>query len=228
MTNLEFSLEFDILWNNIMSNQAPGLNSYEKSVFLTQGQEAIVIGLYTGKIGESFESTEASTDYISNLVKQVTITESESESENLNGLDPRSKFFKIPEDVWFKTGEIAIIEDDSLTCNQSSEREADVIPVTQDTLYRTKNSPFRGPNNRRVLRLTYSDNLIELISKYNIKSYTVRYLTQPSPIILETLPDGLTINGESQEQECKLNPAIHRAILEKAVSIAKAVWQQNN
>lgn len=35
MTPDEFSNEFDILYNNIMSNKAPGLNVYEKSVFLT-------------------------------------------------------------------------------------------------------------------------------------------------------------------------------------------------
>ena len=34
MTITEFSTEFDILYNNISSNMAPGLNEYEKSVFL--------------------------------------------------------------------------------------------------------------------------------------------------------------------------------------------------
>lgn len=36
MTNAEFSNEFDTLFNNITSNQAPGIDEYEKSVFLTQ------------------------------------------------------------------------------------------------------------------------------------------------------------------------------------------------
>lgn len=36
MTLQEFSDEFDVLYNNIMSNQAPGLDEYEKSVFLTK------------------------------------------------------------------------------------------------------------------------------------------------------------------------------------------------
>jgi len=36
MTTGEFSNEFDLLYNNIMSNSAPGLNEYEKSVFLTK------------------------------------------------------------------------------------------------------------------------------------------------------------------------------------------------
>ena len=42
MTTQEFSLEFDLLYNNISSNQAPGLTEYEKSTFLTQAQEEIV------------------------------------------------------------------------------------------------------------------------------------------------------------------------------------------
>ena len=42
MNHIEFSNEFDVLYNNIMSNAAPGLNEYEKSVFLTKAQEEIV------------------------------------------------------------------------------------------------------------------------------------------------------------------------------------------
>lgn len=34
--NEEFSNEFDVLYNNISSNQAPGLDQYEKSVFFTR------------------------------------------------------------------------------------------------------------------------------------------------------------------------------------------------
>lgn len=222
MTTQEFSLEFDLMYNNISSNQAPGLSEYEKSLFLTQAQEALVLDMYSGKLGSSFESTEEVTDYLSPLVKQTTYTEADKISSS--GLDSRSVFFKINEDIWFKTGEIATIKDESLICGQSDEREVDVVPVTQDTLYRTKNSPFRGPNERRVLRLDLESNKVELISKYPIKSYTVRYLSRPEPIILENLSEGLSINGKNTAQTCKLNPVIHRAILIRAVNIAKSVW----
>ena len=67
-------------------------------------------------------------------------------------------------------------------------------------------------------------NKVELISKYPIESYTIRYLSKPEPIILDNLPEGLTINGISTPQTCKLSSAIHRAILIRAVSIAKSVW----
>ena len=68
MTTQEFSLEFDLLYNNISSNQAPGLTEYEKSTFLTQAQEEIVIGLYEGKYGESFEGTEEMRTYLNPLI----------------------------------------------------------------------------------------------------------------------------------------------------------------
>ena len=36
MTIQEFSSEFDVQYNNIASNAAPGLDEYEKSVLLTR------------------------------------------------------------------------------------------------------------------------------------------------------------------------------------------------
>ncbi len=36
MTNKEMSDLFDTLYNNITSNQAPGINEFDKSVFLTK------------------------------------------------------------------------------------------------------------------------------------------------------------------------------------------------
>ena len=50
----EFSAEFDILYNNIMSNIAPGLTEYEKSVFLTQAQEQLVIEIYSGQFPDTY------------------------------------------------------------------------------------------------------------------------------------------------------------------------------
>lgn len=46
MTTSEFSNEFDILYNNISSNAAPGVTEYEKSVFLTMAQEELVKEIY--------------------------------------------------------------------------------------------------------------------------------------------------------------------------------------
>lgn len=40
---------FDVLYNNITSNQAPGLNAYEKSVFLTKGQDETMKNYFNPK-----------------------------------------------------------------------------------------------------------------------------------------------------------------------------------
>lgn len=61
MTNSEFSNEFDVLYNSITSNQAPGLDEYEKSVFLTKAQDEIVKSYFnprSNKTQEGFDGSE--------------------------------------------------------------------------------------------------------------------------------------------------------------------------
>lgn len=218
MNNIEFSNEFDILYNNIMSNQAPGLDEYEKSVFLTRAQEGMIIGLYNGanSLGDSFEKTEESRRYLESLVKTFSTTERESE---LKGITEDSVFYSLPEDLWFITYESVKLKDDRLGCLNNS--EVPVIPVTQDDFFNIKNNPFRGPGKTRVLRLDTASHIVELVSKYNINNYLVRYLSKPSPIVLEDLEDGLSIDGVSNKTECKINPILHKRILTAAVELAK-------
>ena len=233
MTCGEFSLEFDLLYNNIMSNKAPGLSEYEKSLFLTQAQESIVLDIYSGKYGDSFERTEETKSYLNILIKQkeyegIGRTDENSIKSEGDKLDTRSVFITLPEDLWFRTGETATIIDDSYKCHLDNLREVTILPVTQDTFVRTKRSPFRGPNEKRILRLDSTNKQVELISNYEIHSYTIRYLSRPEPIILVQLPQGLTIGGKASPQTCLLNTAIHRAILSKAVLIAKSSWESEN
>lgn len=61
MNNEEFSNEFDVLYNSITSNQAPGLDEYEKSVFLTKAQDEIIKSYFnprTNKTQEGFDGNE--------------------------------------------------------------------------------------------------------------------------------------------------------------------------
>lgn len=223
MTTEEFSNEFDTLLNSYSVIDKFGKNTfisiecdeYEKSVFLTKAQEDIIISTYNGKnqFGDSFEKTEEIRRYLNNLIRTFSTSDKQ---EDHNGLSNKSVFYEIPEDVWFITYESAHLVDNSLCENTT----AVVIPVTQDEYYRITNNPFRWSNERRVLRLDNENNIVELISKYDIESYLIRYITKPDPIILTNLPDNLSINGISIKTECKLTPAIHRAILERAVQLA--------
>ena len=107
---------------------------------------------------------------------------------------------------------------DGLGCMNGE--DISVIPITQDEYHRIRKNPFRGTNERRALRLDLSGKVVEIISKYNVESYLIRYLSRPTPIVLTDLADNLSINGTSVKTECELNPVVHRAILERAVKLA--------
>ena len=226
MTNEEFSNEFDTLANSYSKMESFGkvptlfeFDEYEKSIYLTKAQEEVIRNLYNGKnvYGDSFEKTEEIRRYLSSLVKtqtfdiQILLPEKQKVSS-------ASACFSLPADLLFITYEAVKFVDNSLPC--VSNTDILVIPVTQDEYYRIVRNPFKGPNERRVLRLDLENNMVELVSKYQISEYKVRYLTKPSPIILSTLPEGLTINGISEETDCKLHPMLHRVILESAVKLA--------
>ena len=223
MTTEEFSNEFDVLLSTYSDIDGFGkianisFNEYEKSVFLTRAQEELVTTFYSGRTSsnDSFEKTEELRRYLGNLVKTYTTSEKET---GHTGISTNSVFFKLPPDLWFITYEAVDLKDDKLLCNIES--NVTVLPVTQDDYHRIKKNPFRGSNNRRVLRLDIKDNVVEIISPYNIERYIVRYLTRPNPIILEELPYNLTINGSKYRTECELNSVLHRTILERAVAIA--------
>lgn len=221
MTLQEFSSEFDILYNNIMSNSAPGLDEYEKSVLLTQAQEAIVQKIYNGTFNtDSFENTEEVKSYLECLIRQVTLTETIKEK----GISVNSKLYSLPENLWFIIYESANISSEDIKCNNGV-AEVIVTPITHDSYYKISNNPFRKDSTRRVLRLSY-DNKIELISSYNIDSYLIRYIEKPEPIILVDLDEyDATINDMSTSNECKLPEVLHRTILISAVELAKALWK---
>ena len=221
MTTEEFSNGFDVLINSYSSSepfgfsQNPlGFDEYEKSVFLTKAQEEIAEGLYTGKIlGDSFEDTEQLRRYLAHLVKTAILPCRVAP----NGLSDKSVFAVLPDDVWFITYESVTLNGNSPCING---KEVQVIPTTQDEYHRIKGNPFRKPNSRKVLRLDVDESMVELISEEDIRSYLVRYLSRPEPIILVDLPDELSINNVKTKTECKLNPGIHRMILEVAVNLA--------
>lgn len=235
MTTKEFSDAFDTLLNSYNVPSGFGysptigglvLDEYEKSLFLTQAQEQLIVELYTGRNVQqsSFERTEELRSNLKSLIKTVTLSES---NEEYKGISKHSKFFVLPSDVLFITYESAIIGDESAGCKDGS--EIAVIPVTQDDFHRVKNNPFRQPNKRKALRLDNNQNVSEVISKYNLKEYTIRYLSKPKPIILDDLE--VSIDGVSTKTECELNSILHRPILERAVLLAitsRNMQKQNN
>jgi hypothetical protein len=140
-----------------------------------------------------------------------------SSSTTGTGICTSSTFFALPSDLAFITLE-QISYNDSGKCWDG--KEVSVIPARQDEYARLRKNPFRGPTENRALRLDCGENKVEIIAKHPIGSYLVRYLAKPAPIVLENLPNGLTIDGVGTAQTCALHEELHQTILEHAVELA--------
>lgn len=227
MEREEFSNGFDVLVNSYKRFKdfdkqelldSIEFNEYEKSLFLTKAQEELVTSLYNGKnpYGDSFESTEETRRYLSNLVAEKYLKPITNTSGTPLGITSTSTFFTLPEDLWFITLESVV------TSNSKCRNEVyiKVYPTKQDEYLSIKDNPFRGANDRRALRLDLSEGNVEIICKYMIDAYYVRYIKKVPPIILEDLPNELTIEGKNEASDCILHEALHQKILERAVQIA--------
>jgi hypothetical protein len=230
MNNQEFSNGFDTLvssyrrfkdFDNKEILDSVEFDEYEKSLLLTRSQEEIMIGLYNGTIkGESLEQSEELRRLLANMVIRADF--GMNDVIRTPGLTEKSKLFEMPENLAFIIYEEITYDDSSLGCYDHS--KAAVVPIRHDEYERVKNNPFRGPTKYRALRLDAGTDgtlqMVEIIPKYEFDTYTIRYLKRPRPIILEDLPEGLTIEGQNQESTCELNPLLHQMILERAVMLA--------
>ena len=198
MTLEELSNEFDVIINSYDNSQSLVFNEYEKSIYLTKAQEYIIKDLY-----RNYEGTEELNSYLKTLIKDKTYTIEDSTNIELD----------YPDNFLYILKEYANI---NTTCK--SNNIVDVLPITQDEYNEVVGNPFRGSKSK-VLRL--EENKIKLITDLPIVSYTMTYLSNPSPIILVDLPNGLTINNESKKSTTiETSESIHREILDKAVQLA--------
>jgi hypothetical protein len=227
MTTKEFSNEFDIHYNSIASNQAPGLDLYEKSVFLSKAQLELVKTHFTmgNKYKKGFEQSTKRRIDLTNLIKSYVAT---LPLELTNKLHSNSVLFKIPNDTMFIINESAKLLSNDSCINGNV---VNIVPKTYDEYNVQINNPFKRPDKSVVWRLdigSISEGLknVELItSEKGISEYKLRYLKYPSPIILTNLnaefPDeGLSIDNKTTEQTCKLDESFHREILDRAVELA--------
>lgn len=198
MTLEELSNEFDVIVNSYDNSQSLVFNEYEKSIYLTKAQEYIIKDLY-----RNYEGTEELNSYLKTLIKDKTYPIEDSTNIELD----------YPDNFLYILKEYANI---NTTCK--SNNIVDVLPITQDEYNEIVGNPFRGSKSK-VLRLEESK--IKLITDLPIISYTMTYLSNPSPIILIDLPNGLTINNESKKSTTiETSESIHREILDKAVQLA--------
>lgn len=225
MDHIEFSNEFDVLYNNIMSNAAPGLNEYEKSVFLTKGQEEIVKNYFNpkgNKYGEGMDDSPKRQIDFSELIK---VSQGTPSTTSPLTFDERAKVFDLPSDLF-------IVINEAVSTNTGTKQ---VIPISYAEYTRLMSKPYKEPLKYQAWRIisTSSEKIsTELIVNSNetIAEYLLRYIRRPAPIITADLSSeygNLTINGIGTISECELNPIIHQEILQRAVELAKAAYESD-
>lgn len=153
MTIIEFSNQFDILYNNITSNQAPGLNEYEKSVFLTKAQDEIVKNYFEASslgntVKKGFDDT---------ILRQMDFSSLMTTREYQDGiigestLDPRAIVYDIPENdnVYIVINESLHLMDD----NGVVKGVRQVVPLSYLEYSRLMLKPFKQPIKNQAWRL---------------------------------------------------------------------------
>ena len=155
MTATEFSNQFDLLFNNISSNQAPGLNEYEKSVFLTKAQDEIVKNYFQAESNgnttkKGFDDSAIRQMDFSDLIMSKTLTEENEEPD----VDPRALVYKISKD-----DRVYIIINESLYLMASTggglkvNGIRQVIPIKYTEYMRLMSKPFKEPLKNTAWRI---------------------------------------------------------------------------
>jgi len=242
MTTSEFSNEFDVLYNNISSNQAPGLDEYEKSVFLTKAQNEIVKNYFTAEstgntIKKGFDDTAKRQIDFSNLI--VTSIPNLASNQNTrlgnNITEGDSKFYEFPKDT------IAILNEYMIVNRGGNTIRLSVVPITYTEYNRLISKPYKFPPKNQAWRLISSPGIAQIIVGNNdnfikvqtgpntfaegARGYEIRYVKYPRPIVLTDLPTGLSIHNTSIETGCELTEEVHADILQRAVELAKIAYQ---
>lgn len=236
MTTAEFSREFDIYFNSIIPvSEAPSIDLYEKSIYLTRAQTEIVKNYFIpegNKYKKGFEQSSKRRNDLNELVRTYKSTTLVNSSDIISN---ESKFFRIPNNTFLIIQEKALVSD-SNSCNNGNYIK--VKPITHDEFNTQENNPFKKPDKSLAWRLDYyaqsgNNKNVEIIHPYLLSEYKMRYITLPEPIILTNLlttfpNENLTIQGISSEQTCKLSESIHVEILNRAVELATADYNSQN
>lgn len=209
MTKSEFSLQFDVLYNNETSNQAPDLNEYEKSVLATKAEYEVVKNYINSKGNKYAEGVD----------------ESPKRHVDLSNLVSNSNTFP--------TDAIAILEE---TIEENGELKV-VIPISYKEYQRLLSKPYSRPLKKQVWRIEDSANTSTFIGHTDSSSfsnYNIRYIRMPKPIILWSTEgdySGITIQGYPKQQDntyvfpdIELPDELMQEVLQRAVELAKAAW----
>lgn len=206
----EFYNEFNLVYNNLASNQAPGLDKYEISVYLTKAEELYVDTLYA-----EFEKSEDARRKLTPIVVTAKLNPITIASNKIIYPDYTTTYEPL-DDVRYIINEQVVLGNTNDGCTRNLRLK--VQPILHDEIDSVVNNPYKF-NNRRALRLD-TDNYIEILTKAKpVSYYQIRYVKNPDPIILDDFDE--EINGRNHiTLEGSLPKETHRKIVEIAAKLA--------
>ena len=216
---------FQLEYNNLASNLAPGLTKYEISVYLTKAYHTLVESL-----AQSYERNETARKALIELVDTKELTPRTTTDDNK--IVSEALFFALPDNVLQVVFEALKMSANAGKC--LANKQIQVLPVKHDQFDNIYNDPFRFTKyralrldvNAPVLNTTSSNyetkRCAEIVSKNNnVSKYKIRYIRKPGPIILDNLTND-SICGETQETTSELNTMYDKDIIKLAAQLA---WQ---
>lgn len=221
---------------------AIALDEYEKSVLLTQAQDIVVKSYFDRSLnsqGQGFDdSTRRQVDF-SSLIKveegkvHTAHIKVDDEGKVYTAIetkyDDRSTLYDLNKDILLMLNEKLIVT--TTEGNTSNSKSYIVVPINYKEYDREMSKPYGQPLKKQAWRLFQNDStgydiISEIIPRYDsipkgsTCKYIYRYVRRPAPIVLVDLPDGLSVDGKSNQKSCELNPILHMDILNKAYELA--------
>jgi len=240
MNTTEFYNEFDVLYNQVNSNQAPGLDGYEKSVFLTRGQDDELRAYFTMRGNKYMQGMDEAPDKqydFSTLIenRDVQVRSRNQLPSGSDTMDTRSLWATMDDDIF-----LVLNESVYKTQNGKDPKILQVKPISYYDYQRLMQKPFKFPPKNTVWRRffdsetnydangkAYVQTRVELISALldTDFNYKCSFIRRPNPIILTDLTGtDLSINGRKTVTECELPEVMHGNVLQRAVELATATY----
>lgn len=167
MTIEEMSNQFDVLYNNITSNQAPGLDEYEKSVFLTKAQNELVKAYFSpalNKTQNGFDDSPIRQADFSTIINNCTLpqlTELTNPTYPLKCFDKRALTYELPEDLFISLNEQLF----------SGKVPYTIVPITFGDYNRLMSKPYKYPLKYQAWRMITKNcktEYVEIVEAENV------------------------------------------------------------
>lgn len=213
MDNQEILNRFDVLYNNITSSQAPGLDGYEKSVFWNKATLEVLknhLNPKGNKYGEGFDGSSKRQIEFSDLAVTRSISLAAVGAASLYGVD---NYKTTTEPDW---SNILSVLNETITVTRNNKLTVlVVVPINNVELDTLMSRPYKYPPRPQAWRFLTDGTARFIIGpgdEVRQSGYHIRYVKVPAEVDLDS-------NVDSEVPEI-----LHDEILQRAVELAKAAY----